>query len=295
MLVLRELKVLKALVIVILVVAVFGSGAYWTYELFLRPGKELKEEKGLPPPPPPPDPSLPEFARCVGLENEMKVLEARGAYEQFLVENPQSTRIDEARERLGRINASLFLSPIVTPEKELYIVKSGDVLNKVAARMKTTPELIMHSNNLNTTMLRIGQRLLVASGSFSVVINKRLGRVTVLKDGRFFKQYPIRASAGQSVAARKATALIPAKTAGKVTEKIAWSDSGERVSIADKEYWEAAHWIVLNPSGDTLYSDPEPKEGRTVNKPPQGLGMAPEHMEELAALLRRGDPVSIEP
>jgi hypothetical protein len=31
-----------------------------------------------------------------------------------------------------------------------------------------------------------------------------------------------------------------------------------------------------------------------VNKPPSGLGLSPEHMEELAALLSKGNPVTIE-
>jgi LysM repeat protein len=289
--------VVKALIIFLLAVGVFGSGAYWTYELFLRPHHELQDEQAMPPEPPPPDPSLPEFEKCVALQKGNDVFEARGAFERFIEQNPQSSKIEEARDRLGGINSTIFLSPMRAPEKEEYLVKSGDVLNKVAGRLKTTPELIMRSNRLSGTMLRIGQRLIVPTGEFSMHINKRSKLVTLFNRGKFFKQYPIRTlPVAHATPPKKGAPSVPPvkKFTGKVTEKIAWAAAGQRVTFAEKEYEDAVHWIVSNVSGNTLYSDPDPESGLKPNKPPTGLGLAPEHMEELAALLRKGDPVTIE-
>ena len=286
---------MKALVLIILTVVVFGSAAYWAHQLFVRPQQELLKEKSLPAEPPPPDPSLPEFEKCVALQKERKLLEARAAFEEFLEHNPQSTKLEEARDRLGEINTDFFFSSVQSPEKEVYIVKSGDVLNRVASRFRTTPELIMRQNNLTGTMLKIGQKLMVTPVEFSVVINKRARKVTLYSRGKFFKQYPIRSMPAESASSRKGGNAPAPKITGKIADKIAWSQAGERVIFSEKEYAGATHWIVVSPSSYTLYSHGDQTTGDNYKKPLTGLGLAPEHAEELAALLSKGNPVTIEP
>lgn len=293
----------KAFFILVLAIGIFGSAAYWGYELFLRPQVEMREEKNAPPEPPPPDPTLGDFEKCVAIQKGGAILEARAAWEQFIEQNPQSTKLDEARDRLGEINTSIFLSPMKTPDKVEYVVKPGDVLNKVAARMKTSPELIarangLHPNATGNIILRIGQVLRVSPAEFTLVVNKRSKKVTLLNRGKFFKQYAIRTlPQHHGTPAKKGAATPPPplqKLAAKVTEKIAWSTTGQRVNFSDKDYADAAHWIVFSAGGNTLYADPEPNSGRSVPKPPTGIGVAPEATEELAALLRKGDNVTIE-
>ena len=82
----------------------------------------------------PPDPSLPAFEQCVALKKQLKLQEARQAFSRFLEQYPVSTRQEEAREQLGELNISIFLSPVPSAEKEEYVVKTGDVLTKVAGR-----------------------------------------------------------------------------------------------------------------------------------------------------------------
>jgi len=67
---------------------------------------------------------------------------------------------------LGEVNVDILLSRTPSPEKEEYIVKPGDVLQKVAHKVKSTPELIMRMNNMSSTMLHIGERLLVSHPRF---------------------------------------------------------------------------------------------------------------------------------
>jgi LysM repeat protein len=283
----------KALIILFLIIGIFGGAAYFGYDLFLRPQQQLAEEKLQPPPPPPPDPTLPDYEKIVALQQSGDVFAARTALLDFIEDFPHSTKADEAKARLGEINTDLFLSSKPAPEKQVYVVKSGDVLTRVAARLKTTPELIMRSNNLSGTMLQIGQKLMISPPDFSVSIQKKEKKVTLLNQNKFFKQYPIRSlpTPPQSAKAKPAS---PAKATGKITDKIAWSEAGSRVIFSDKEYATASHWIVFSISGNTLYSQPEEGSDQKVTKPPTGIGMAPEHMEELAVLLSKGNPVTIE-
>jgi LysM repeat protein len=252
-------------------------------------------EKELGPGAVPVDPSLPAFEQCLALKKQLKLQEARMAFARFLEQYPVSTKLDEAREQLGELNCAIFLSPVPSPEKEEYIVKPGDVLTKVAGRLKTTPEYLVRANRLSGTMLRIGQRLVVARGSFSLVLDRVQGRVTLLRDGKFFKQYAI-IGGGSAPATGSATgrrAAVPVRKQGKVGEKSAWTPDGHRVTLADKEYQGAVHWIAVEGGGSTLYAVADTEGGKSALKPAGGVALGIRDTEELAALLRKGDPVTI--
>lgn len=284
---------MKALIILVLALSVFGTAGYYTYRLFILPEQALRQEKLLPPAPPPPDATVPEFNKCVAIHKSGKLLQARVAYFDFIEHYPHSTKLDEAKDLLGKINTQIYLTPFPAPEKEEYIVKRGDVITRVASHMKTTGELIMRANNLQGTMLRIGQKLTVAPGDFSVVISRKQDKVILLNKGRFFKQYPI---LGWPPPLAKKTAdgkpVPPApKQTGTVREKFSWHD-GTRINFTDKGYADATHWIQFTIAHTTLYSEIEAKaEGRP---PGGGIVLAPEALDELAALLKKGSPVTLE-
>lgn len=280
---------LKILFLLLLAAAIFGAGWYFTDKLFRAPVRAMKEEKLQPPPPPPPDESLPELARVLELQKQEKWIEARTALETFCEQWPDSTKIDDAREALGAVNAHILFSPTPSPEKQLYVVKSGDVLTRVAARLKSSEELIMRANKLSTTMLRISQRLSVPPTAFSAVLSRKENKLILSNGGRFFRQYAIRS---WPVAAGKGAAGPAVKLTGRVVGKLSWAD-GQVVNFSDKSYAGATHWVNLSLTSFTLYS--EPREGDAkAQKPVSGVALAPEAMAEIAAVLRKGDVVTVE-
>ena len=285
---------MKALIVIVLALAIFGAAGYATYRLFIQPEQALKLEKLLPPPPPPPDPTVPEFQKCVAIRKSGKLIPARDALYGFIEQYPESTKSGEAKDMLGEINTQIYLSPYPSPDKEVYIVKKGDVIDRVAKHMKTTGEMIVKANNLKGIMLQIGQKLTVPVADMSLVINRKQDRVIVLNKGRFFKWYPIVAWPPQ-LAKKPAVGGKPAppmpKLAGKVTERMAWVNGG-RVTYTDKTYSQATHWIQTNIPHCTLHPVLDEK---AENRPPGGgIVLAPKALEELAALLNKGDPVTLE-
>ena len=276
----------KALIILLLIAGVFGTAAYFTYELYVKPEQALRAEKQRGPQPPPPDPSLPDFNACVELKKKGATAATRAALTAFLEQFPRSTKADEARDLLGEINADLFFSQAPAPEKQIYIVAKGDVLNRVAMRTHSTPELIFRSNNLTGSMLRIGQKLVIAPADFSAVISVREKKLTLYNAKRFFKQYRILALPAAD-AAQKGP---PVKRVGKVVSKLATDAAGNRVTFLDKGYAGALHEVSLSIPGHSLFAlaASEKPAART------GIGIAPEDMEEIAVLLKKNDPVTIE-
>jgi LysM repeat protein len=287
---------LKALVIIFLTAAIFGGAYYATWSLYLKPQKALQAERARGPASPPPDPTLPEFNKRLALQDTQTPLDARAMWTDFIERYPESSRIDEAKDYLGRLNIHIYLAPIPSPEKTTYAVKSGDVITLVAKKFKTTPELLMRANNMSGSMLRIGQKLLIPPSEFSITISRRQKRVTLLNKGKFFKQYAILAlpvPKGAPPNPKSATPRPP-KIAAHVADRIAWV-RGQRVTFTDKEYGSADYWVMLVPGGHSLYCE-IPSAAGTPPPRPVGGGylMAAPDVREMAALLKKNDPVTID-
>ena len=138
-------------------------------------------------------------------------------------------------------------------------------------------------------MLRIGQKLVVAPADFSAVISLRGKKLTLYNAKRFFKQYRILALPAADTAQKGP----PVKRVGKVVSKLAADIAGNRVTFQDKGYAGALHEISLSIPGHSLYAIP-PADGPAKPVARTGIGLAPEDMEEIAVLLKKNDPVTIE-
>jgi LysM repeat protein len=276
---------IKTIVVLMLAAAIFGSAAWFGYNLFVRPHKELKEESALGSPTPPPDPTIPEFQKCMKLKQERKHVEARAAFENFIENYPASTKLEEAKDALGEINIDIFFSATPSPEKEQYIIQRGDALAKIEKKLKVPGELIMRSNNLeDPRRLQIGQVLYVSHPSFTVSISRKDKTVTLFNHGKFFKRYRA-----------KVWKVPPSKNnqpiSARVSELLHWKGD-QPVAWGTKEYAGASHWVQISAGNYTLYTDPA--EGGKEAPGGYGIILTAEEMEELSALLRRGVPVTIE-
>src|SRR5919108_1655142 len=218
---------MKWLLVLLLALVIFGGAAWFGYNTFVKQEIEVKkEQRGEVTPPPVVDVSLPEFQAAAQLRQEGKLAEAREALIAFIQKYPSGKHLDAARDLLGDVNIEILLSRYPSPEKTEYVVKSGDVLAKIARKLKTTPELIMRMNNMSGTMLRIGDHLLISHPDFSMVIQRKANLVVLLNHGAFFKQYHVREA--------KLPPKQPAKISAKVAETMAWK-GGKRVGIGSKE------------------------------------------------------------
>ena len=284
----------KALVLVVLVSGVFGGGGYVTYRLFLEPEIELKRELADPVAARPAyeDGTEVEYKKCVELEGAGDPLAARRAYEEFLQTYPDSSKAEEARYRLGAIQLSLLFAPRMVPGKEVYVVKAGDVLLKVCHRLKVTPELILAMNHLESSALRVGQRLYWVRDDFSVVVDRVGGKVVVHRGGQFFAQARILSTQGGAWVGQPPKKTKVGGLEVKVFDKPGWKD-GQRLGAGDKGYAEALLWVVLQPGGHTLYAEPGQGVEEGVSRPSTGYGLEPAVVRALSALLRKGEGVSI--
>lgn len=277
---------MKWLFVLVLAVIIFGGAAWFGYNLFFKQEIAVqKEQRGEVRTEPTPDISLPEFEAAAKLRQDGKLNEARDALTAFIQKYPTGIHVEEAKDLLGEVNIDILLSRYPSPEKEEYIVKPGDVLQKVANRVKSTPELIMRMNNLSGTMLRIGERLLVSHPEFSIQIQRKAKLIVLLNRGAFFKQYHVREE--------KLGPKQPPKVTTKVAETMAFRN-GQRVGFGTKEFLGSTRWIRLGAPAYTIYSVPDAARPHLEQPPPpSGLGLAATDVDELSGLVNNRTPVTI--
>lgn len=273
---------MKWLFVLLLAVVIFGGAAFFTYDIFVKPERIMRaEQTGQADTTPAPDVGLGEFQAAAQLRQEGKLGECRDALVLFLQKYPSSQHTEEAKDLLGAVNMQILLSDYPSPEKQQYIVKGGDVINRVAQKMKTTPELLMRINGLDSTMLRIGERLWIAHPEFALFIQRKAQTVVLLNHNAFFKRYRISSvKLGPKQAPRITTA---------VAEVMAWR-GGKRVGLGTREFRGSTRWIRLAAPGYILYSDPPTND---VAPPPAGLGLHANDLEELSGLVSAKTPVTI--
>jgi LysM repeat protein len=277
---------MKWLFVLFLAVIIFGGAAWFGYNLFFKQEIAVeKEQRGEVRTEPTPDISLPEFQAAAKLRQDGKLAEARDALTAFIQKYPTGLHLEEAKDLLGEVNIDILLSRYPSPEKQEYVVKPGDVLQKVANRVKSTPELIMRMNNLTGTMLRIGERLLVSHPDFSLLIQRKAKVIVLLNHGSFFKQYHLREE--------KLAPKQPPKVTTKVAETMAFKD-GKRVGFGTKEFLGSTRWIRLGAPAYTIYSVPDAaRPNLDQPPPPSGLGLAATDVQELSSLVNNRTPVTI--
>jgi LysM repeat protein len=276
---------MKWLFVLFLAIIIFGGAAWFGYNFVFKEDIQVaKEQRGEVTPEPRIDLTLPEFEAAAKLRQEGKIPEARAALTAFIQKYPSSPSADAAKDLLGEVNISIFLSRTPSPEKEEYIVKPGDVLAKVARKVKSTPELIMRMNNMSGTMLHIGEHLLISHPDFAIVIQRKPKLLVLLNHGGFFKQYHIQEE--------KLPARAPAKVTTKVAEVMAWRD-GKRVGFGTKEFIGSTRWVRLANQSYTIYSVPDSAHQVVQPPPPQGVGLAAADAEELSSLVNNKTSVTI--
>ncbi|MBA3881489.1 MAG: LysM peptidoglycan-binding domain-containing protein [Chthoniobacterales bacterium] len=278
---------MKWLFALLLAVIIFGSAAFFGYHIIVKPEMALRaEQNGTAPEEPRVDISLPEFQAAAQLRQEGKLNEARAALTTFLTKYANSLHTQEAKDLLGEVNMQILMSKYPSPEKQEYTVKSGDVLARVAAKTKSTPELIMRTNNLRGTMLHIGDKLLISHPEFSLFIQRNAADVILLDNGAFFKRYRARRV--------KLPPKQPARITTRVAETIAFRD-GKRVGFGTPEYIGSTRWIRLAQPGYVLYAEPSSANAQPggVPPPPTGFAMLPADVEELSGLVNSKTAVTI--
>ena len=135
--------------------------------------------------------SLPE-TRALIADARSAIDAGRLADARAMLDNTVASHPDpKAIELLGKVNMQLLKSPMMMPGKEYYVIQSGDYLQKIAKRHNITVALLKTMNGLKSDTIRLGDRMLVFNGNFSIHVSKSRNELDLLLGKKLFKRYSV--------------------------------------------------------------------------------------------------------
>jgi LysM repeat protein len=279
-----QLKVLLLLLSAVFLAATL-IGAWWFYTREFRPGwdnRQVLRDLAVNPPAAP-DPGQSRYHEAMRLIEQGERLMARDQLLDLVRHYGDSARYRDAKRVIGEINADLLLSDLPGSQKKDYIVRRGDSLLAIANRHDTTVDFIMRANNLVNASIHPGDRLIVVPLDFKAVVSLGEETLTLLKEDRFFKEYPL-----ESIRLPDGV-RVPFAT--EVREKTAWLGD-RRVSFNQAGYQAADKWLQFGRHGLVLRSgsEAERQEAMAVSAEIQ-LDRA--DIEELFVLLSVSTPLTV--
>jgi LysM repeat protein len=285
--------------IAVLGIAIFTGGVYFARIVF-RPGG-LERYRSIPwvtyv------HPNVKKLKQAQSLVREGELNEARALLVNALITAPKSPVTRELRDLLGDVNTQIFFSKEPSPRKIEYTVKRGDALSLIARTLQSSAEAIIRVNDLESTLIRPGEKLFVPQLDFTITIDLPRSRVVVHDSRGFFTQYPI------------ASADLPPTRQPTIQTKVAaksfW-ENGKPVHPCHELQKQGTPRIDLGRRGYLLYGveeqtdasssriavDVDDLNGTTnsgdADRPPQGIAILKDDLAEIELLIRKGTPVTI--
>lgn len=212
------------------------------------------------------------------------------AIRQALIDGfPQSAEARQAEAYIGDRNISELreakLSFITN-----HVVRSGEILNAIARKYKTTADSILFVNKLNNDRIRINQRLRIDLSSYfiDVSIPEFKLRLYRIWDGQtnFFKSYPC--GTGKNDNTPRGDFIVNLKQ----KEPVWYKDNSKPIPYGDPENALGTRWMAISSPGFGIHGTWEPD---TVGKASSAgcVRLRNEDVEELYSLVKEGTPVHI--
>lgn len=220
------------------------------------------------------------------LAEEGSLLEARNTLLKVLKLADNEVVREKSRKLLNEINPKLLLSQHPMPSKEKYVVKSGDTLQKIARQYDTNIALLRKVNQISGDIIHPGQRLLIPTGDFSILVDKSDNVLTVHYNRKYFKNY--RVGTGKY----EKTPTAETKVTDRIAQPTWWKPDGKAIPYGSPENLLGTHWLSLDIPGYGIHGTWEPK---TIGKHESAgcIRMLNENIEELYTMIPIGTPVEI--
>lgn len=205
-----------------------------------------------------------------------KLPEAREKLTAIVNVYPSSASAPAARRIVGEINLDELLSTSHMEGKKTHTVKRGDALLGIASQYKTTIENMIYINSLlELRGIQPGDEFVVMPLEFRLLIEPKRKSLSLWDGGKFIKEYQILHVSGSFQPGQR----------GKISAKSAEID-GKKVLPPSKLYPVAAKVVqIAKPAVQIRSWDGD------GDKPPGGILLKPQDMEEINLLTRTGNEV----
>ncbi|MBF0619603.1 MAG: L,D-transpeptidase family protein [Candidatus Omnitrophica bacterium] len=219
------------------------------------------------------------------LAAEGKKLDAKSIYQQIIAEHPDYKNIEQVEQELYALNISVLFSNVQTPQTVIHEVVIGDTLGNIAKKYNETMDLIKVSNNMKSDTVRVGQKLRIWTGKFSVHVDKSQNTLMLKSDDEIIKVYNV------STGSNSSTPVGSFKITTKLENPV-WFKAGAAIPPESPDNVLGTRWMGFNVEGYGIHGTVEPdKIGQQVTA--GCVRMRNAEVEELYKILPRGTEVTI--
>lgn len=213
------------------------------------------------------------------------LMEAKAVYQKLVADFSGSGEVMSWQKKAEEANIKLLFSPVLTSGSRGYEIKPGDTLIKIAREFKTTPELLMKSNNLADGKIFPGRKIKVWTAPFNILVDKSQNTLILKTQEEIVKTYTVSTGKNNST---------PTGTF-KITNKLVdptWFKAGAVVPAQSPENILGTRWLGFDLAGYGIHGTTQPQSlGRQVT---QGcVRMSNADVEELYAIVPQGTEVTI--
>jgi lipoprotein-anchoring transpeptidase ErfK/SrfK len=226
------------------------------------------------------------YEQAVSLEVANDPLAAKELYKKILVDFSDFEKVEEVQKKLEALNTKIILSSMETPNTVIHVVEPKDSLTKIAKKYNTTVALIKKSNNLKSDVIRLGQRIRIWKGVFSVFVDKSQNILMLKSDDEIVKVYSV------STGTDNSTPVGTFKVAVKQVNPV-WFNNGKVIPPESAENVLGTRWMGFeNPPDYGIHGTTDPQNiGKQVTA--GCVRMRNQDVEELYDFLPEGTQVTI--
>ncbi|MBF0486362.1 MAG: L,D-transpeptidase family protein [Candidatus Omnitrophica bacterium] len=219
------------------------------------------------------------------LDGEGKKLEAKAVYQQIVAEHADYKNIETVQQSLYKINMEVLFSNTPTPQTVIHEVKVGDSLGKISKQYNVTMELIKTCNGMKDNTVRVGQKLRIWTGKFSIYVSKSQNYLMLKSDEDVLKVYVV------STGAKGSTPAGTFKIVNKIENPV-WFKAGAIIPPESPDNVLGSRWMGFDIQGYGIHGTVEPdKLGQQVTA--GCIRMRNDEVEELYKIIPRGTEVTI--
>jgi lipoprotein-anchoring transpeptidase ErfK/SrfK len=185
------------------------------------------------------------FESAVSLVSSDQLEEARKQLLELLDDPGVGSLLPKIEAKIAEVSIPLITKPYLTEEKVEYVVRSGDSLDKISKKFKTTQDLIKVSNKIqNANLIHVGDALRVLNGEFKIRVDKSDFDLVLTLNDKFVKRYNIGTGAFDKTPI--GTFVITEKEKNPV-----WWKDGKPIEFGDPRNVLGTRWMAIRATGDT--------------------------------------------
>lgn len=226
------------------------------------------------------------YKQAQALASEGKMLDAKAGLQQIINEHSDYKNIEQVEQDLYSLNMKILFSNTETPKTVVHEVVVGDTLGKIAKKYNVTMDMIKTSNAMTSEVVRVGQRLRVWTGKFTVNVSKSQNVLMLKSDEDILKVYSV------STGANNSTPIGTFKIVNKIQDPVWYKDTGAVIPPESPDNALGSRWLGFDIKGYGIHGTLQPdKIGQQVTA--GCVRMRNPDVEELYKILPYGTEVTI--